>query len=51
MHLVVQCTGLAAHAIVRLSTEKECYKWADHLWDEWFEEAYAESKAGTYICV
>ena len=28
------------------TTEKECYKWVDQLWDVWFEEAYAECKAG-----
>ncbi|XP_065910074.1 uncharacterized protein [Dysidea avara] len=27
------------------TTEKECYKWVDQLWDVWFEEAYAECKA------
>lgn len=47
--MVVQCGGLVRHAFVRLTTEKECYKWADQLWDEWFEEAYAESKAGMHV--
>ena len=36
--------------IYSFTTEKECYKWVDHLWDEWFEEAYAECKAGV-LCI